>query len=267
MYAWMREALRDGAEILAVILESSAVWNRAEREWITKLREDGYQLINVKRGGNGSAQSSNTVFFVDDAPLQAAYDIATRYQDGETRHELAKSFQCSIPTVRSVLKRMGVKLRDGGTPKRAVTVNGRSYSDVKSAMKGEKVGYKELMRLVNGEPKPPKVAKQITAEHAQKISEAAKKRWANPEFKDRTVASIRAVAQTPEWRQKCRESALNQMADPEMRERIAAKNRDRLSDPAEREKIAERTRQQWADPVERETILAGLRSQGPRKKT
>lgn len=40
-----------------IILEQNARWNLSERKWIAKLRDDGFRLLNLTDGGQGSART------------------------------------------------------------------------------------------------------------------------------------------------------------------------------------------------------------------
>ncbi|PWJ81498.1 hypothetical protein C7441_11030 [Pseudaminobacter salicylatoxidans] len=204
---WIRKAFADGVSVEAVILESEATWNVAERNWISKFRIDGARLLNLTDGGQGSARqgrlntqaklseadivairasklSSRTLakqfgisepnicvirsgsawqhvggvsarkergsplrkFFDGEEPLPSAIEAAVRYQSGETMEAIAAAYQTTRPTLLRMFRMLGVKARDGGVPKRPLVINGKQYSGVLAAMKGEKISHAALMR-------------------------------------------------------------------------------------------------------------------------
>lgn len=53
-YNWIREQLKNGHSICAVILEEKAIYSEAEKKWIAWYRELGAKLTNQTDGGDGT---------------------------------------------------------------------------------------------------------------------------------------------------------------------------------------------------------------------
>lgn len=126
-----------------------------------------------------------------------------------------------------------------------------------------------------------------------RMSAAQKRNWQDPEFREKTVAGLKAAANTPEgkqmrrdlvtaswkredvrkarienrkktaeteeFREKQRALTTRQMADPEAREYLREINRQRLVDPKERAKNAQSARNGWSDPVKRAERIENMR--------
>jgi hypothetical protein len=52
--AWIKKVIRDGFSIEYTILQENAIWNIDEVKWISKLKSDGFCLVNSTSGGEGS---------------------------------------------------------------------------------------------------------------------------------------------------------------------------------------------------------------------
>lgn len=62
---WMRDVAAKGGEIEIFPLETGAIWNESEIRWISRLRQEGADLLNVTDGGEGGvlkpgSQNSNS---------------------------------------------------------------------------------------------------------------------------------------------------------------------------------------------------------------
>lgn len=62
-----------------------------------------------------------------------------------------------------------------------------------------------------------------------KMSEASRKKWSNPEYKQRTSHSIRTSLQSPEIRQKRSQQMIQRMSDPIFRESAFKNSKNRLT--------------------------------------
>lgn len=133
-----------------------------------------------------------------------------------------------------------------------------------------------------------------------KMAEASKRKWKDPEIREKNISAMKIAANTPEsiklrsdiqkeawkredvrnarlakrgetvktaeFREKMRESATKQMADPIMKERIAEKHRERMKDPAERQRAANNARAGWSDPDKRAARIEAMkRARWPKK--
>jgi hypothetical protein len=70
---------------------------------------------------------------------------------------------------------------------------------------------------------------------------------------------MRAALRSPASRAKVSEAAKARWADPVYREKTIAEIRASRSDPVVRQKIGSATKKRWADPALREKMIAGRR--------
>lgn len=83
----------------------------------------------------------------------------------------------------------------------------------------------------------PKKGTKLSDEHRRKLSEAAKRRWNDPEQRKKWEEVNRQAAKEPERREKIRVAALNR--NPEYREKLSAAMERRWRDPAYRQQRKE----------------------------
>lgn len=97
---------------VADVIESGVSQEEAssrEDYWIEKLRSDGYDLYN-RRGGGGCIQLTD----------EQEEKIIKLYKEGLNTPEIAEIVGRGTMTIWNVLNRNGIKMRDGGFPKRKV---------------------------------------------------------------------------------------------------------------------------------------------------
>lgn len=109
----------------------------------------------VRRGqtwshlGNAKEKAGNSykVFFDGHAPKEEALKMVAAYKGGKNIAEVADMFGTYPVTVRNALKKLGVKTREAGLPKKPITVNGTTYPSLAAARRGEKLGTLKIMQL------------------------------------------------------------------------------------------------------------------------
>lgn len=144
--------------------------------------------------------------------------------------------------------------------------------------------YPDLLNVYDGgagfKPGVPR-----SEETKQRMAEAAKRKWEEPGYRERSVAAMKEAANTSEslklrsdivkaswqresvrnarveaiksataseeFRGKMRKYAIEQMADPALREHLRQVSSERTRTPAARSMAAEHARNGWNDPVKR----------------
>ena len=96
----------------------------------------------------------------------------------------------------------------------------------------------------------------------ERLRAIAKARWADPI----TGAQWRTALRSPASRAKVSDAAKARWADSEYRERRIAEIRASRSDPAMRQRTGSASKQRWADPAMREKIIAGMRGKPKRRR-
>lgn len=86
----------------------------------------------------------------------------------------------------------------------------------------------------------------------QQMSENAKKRWANPEWRAKTVASIQAVSTTKKFREVCRDRLHG-------RNLAAVRWANHVKKVVVKKDLAQSIKQSWKDPEIRKRRLDGLK--------
>lgn len=94
--------------------------------------------------------------------------------------------------------------------------------------------------------------KKPGAKACKNMSEAAKRRWANPAEHKKCAAMTKAAMANSEVRKKQKAGLKRRWANPAEHEKAAAAAKRRYEDPAEREKSRQRNKQVWANPELRE---------------
>lgn len=105
-----------------------------------------------------------------------------------------------------------------------------------------------------------------STEGRERLAEIQRNAWGREDVRQRRIESIQRAARTDEFRAKMRENALRQMADPDMKARISEAHRERMKDPAARAEAAENARKGWQDPIKRAARIAALRAAKQRRK-
>lgn len=82
---------------------------------------------------------------------------------------------------------------------------------------------KHMSEILTGIPKP----KPKTVDYKIKSSEAAKKRWQDPGYRDKTIKGMVRAKSTPEFHELRSKISKKQMGDPEARKRVGDANRGR----------------------------------------
>jgi group I intron endonuclease len=89
-------------------------------------------------------------------------------------------------------------------------------------------------------------------EQRQKMSENAKRRWANPEWRAKTVASIRAVSATEKFKEVCRDRLRG-------RNLAAVRWASHVKKVVDKKDLAQSIKQSWNDPEIRKRRVDGLK--------
>lgn len=92
----------------------------------------------------------------------------------------------------------------------------------------------------------------------EKISAAAKARWANPEFRARASAAMRAAKARPETQIRIRAANKATANRPEAKARSRALGLAFLGTPEGRAAASERMKQRWADPEKRAALQTAI---------
>jgi len=108
------------------------------------------------------------------------------------------------------------------------------------------------------------------AKHRKHMTQAIKKVWEDPTYRLATVAKMREVTNTPEMREKRRQTTKQLWQEHDYRNRtttaIVKANKARWADPKQRkvtiEKISKVKTEQWSNPAFREKMIKSL----PKKK-
>ncbi len=86
------------------------------------------------------------------------------------------------------------------------------------------------------------------SERRENLSVSMKERWADPEFRKRTLTAMAS----PETKEKVSAERKMRYSDPEQRQKISAAGIRRYADPEERKKAAKIQEKRWENPEERE---------------
>lgn len=95
---WIRELLNKNLKPGIVLLQQTkASWKRAEKYWIKKLRSEGYSLLNILDGGNGSHKR-----------IKLSKNIINKF--GKiSDSELAKIVKCSRENISYHRRNLGIE--------------------------------------------------------------------------------------------------------------------------------------------------------------
>ena len=84
--------------------------------------------------------------------------------------------------------------------------------------------------------------------------EANKKRWSNPDEKQKIIQANKKRFSNPEERQKIVEANKKRFSNPEERQKIVEANKKRFSNPEERQKVSERFKKLLSTPEARQKL-------------
>jgi hypothetical protein len=175
-------------------------------------------------------------------------------------------------TARIVLTIRGLRiLRDLGLTN-SNTISNLARDDYRTKMSKELEAEQEQQAPVEGSAREgagvdaaeTKVArKKQSAETRQRRSEAARKRWQNPEYRKRQrkarTESLRKAWQDPKYRARMSEARRETWQDPEVRRRQSEGVRKALQDPKVRARMSKSMREKWRDPEHRARVSKSVR--------
>lgn len=120
-------------------------------------------------------------------------------------------------------------------------------------------GSGALTNLTDGGEGAEGVIKTVSLESRAKISRIVRDAWANPEYRTRVMASMKAAKNTPE--QRAIVSALKSgfRHTAEAKKKISEGNRKSVRTPEQRSKYSEALKLKWADPKYREMKMLGAK--------
>lgn len=101
-----------------------------------------------------------------------------------------------------------------------------------------------------------KAVSELTRE---KLSEAGKNRFSDPEESRKHSERMLAYVERPGVKERLREQAKRNSENPEILAKIGSKTRQRFEDSAEREKVSERSKDIWSNPDTRGRALNAIR--------
>jgi group I intron endonuclease len=89
---------------------------------------------------------------------------------------------------------------------------------------------------------------RMTEATRARMSDARKKLWSDPNFREKTLTGMREAWNDEARREKAAESAKAQMADMETRARIASSHKGQKRSSEARARMSESAKARWADP-------------------
>jgi hypothetical protein len=98
-----------------------------------------------------------------------------------------------------------------------------------------------------------------TKEQREVWSELHKKRWEDPEFKEKMKETHKKRCEDPEIRKKMSESQNKRWEDPEYKENMSEIKKKIWEDPEYKEKMRESVKKQWENPEHREKISESMK--------
>jgi group I intron endonuclease len=87
------------------------------------------------------------------------------------------------------------------------------------------------------------------------ISKAGKKKWANPEFREKRSKEVKSQWSNPEFRDRMVESNRNNWSDPKIRESIISGQKENRCSLEYRTSISKKLKSLWANPEFRDRMI------------
>lgn len=101
-------------------------------------------------------------------------------------------------------------------------------------------------------------------EYKERQLNRIRRQHADPEFREKRAEGIKRVWENPEYREIRSDRMKRQIMDPEFRERLAEGVRKKWQDPGYKEKHAEAMRKRWQDPEYRERHAQAIKRSASR---
>lgn len=117
-------------------------------------------------------------------------------------------------------------------------------------------GRENLCNLTKGGEHP----SDLTKEQRDAKNAATKARWADPVFRARVIAKMKAVASTPEARRLRSENMKRHANKAEVKQKIVQDMKVRWLDPRRIESVSQKMKAAWQDPSYRDPLLAKRRA-------